>query len=491
MIDLIEILTEKIRNGLVKPIVCVGDIMLDRFYYGHVSRISPEAPVPVLLIQDEKLMLGGAGNVVANISKLDVATKFLSVLGDDNDGAMLRDMLNELAGCNPVILSEHNRLTTVKTRCVGSNQQIVRLDKESTSEISIESQRYLILSILDSLKIGGVLILSDYGKGVLSNTVITEAVKAANASDMKVVVDPKGNNYEKYRDVFLITPNRKELAEATGFTVNSDETITYAARVLIERYGIKNVLVTRSEEGMTLVPNEGDVCHIRTTARDVYDVTGAGDTVLATLSVALCCGVSLYEASLLANQAASVVVGKAGTAAININELHDSILKNEAISAEKKLFSSTQIRRLVSEWKLSGFCVGFTNGCYDLLHPGHVTLLEKCRAKCDKLVVAINTDKSVKRLKGDSRPVQSEISRAIIIASLQSVDAVVLFSEDTPLALIQDLCPDKLFKGGDYSLQSIVGAEIVNNTGGEVVIIDLVPDQSTTRLINRMNNSVE
>ncbi|QWF70039.1 D-glycero-beta-D-manno-heptose-7-phosphate kinase [Methylomonas paludis] len=487
MLDILETISSQIHNGTLKPIICVGDIMLDRFYYGHVDRISPEAPVPVLVIKDEKLMLGGAGNVVANMAELGAPSLFVSVLGDDAEGHCILDMLNAKSKCQVQILRENQRQTTVKTRCVGSNQQIVRLDKESTNSINNDSQQFVINAVTNNLSTSKVVILSDYGKGILSDQVIEAIIKAANSNGARIIVDPKGHDYSKYRGAYLVTPNRKELADATGLTGKSDEQIIFAARQLMSKTGIKNVLVTRSEEGMTLVTEAGDVKHIRTTAREVYDVSGAGDTVVAVLTVALSSDIPLYEASLIANQAASVVVGKIGTASINLDELYEAILEKETISAEKKLFSNIQLQKLVLEWKSAGLTVGFTNGCFDLLHPGHVTLLEKCRSQCDRLIVALNTDKSVKRLKGDSRPVQSEISRAIIMASLQSVDAVVLFSEDTPLAIIEELSPNKLFKGGDYNFETVVGADFVKQAGGEVVLIDLVPDQSTTRLISKMN----
>jgi D-beta-D-heptose 7-phosphate kinase/D-beta-D-heptose 1-phosphate adenosyltransferase len=488
MIDLIDAISEKLNNCQTSPIICIGDIMLDRFYYGVVERISPEAPVPVLFIEEEKYMLGGAGNVVANICDLNSPVTFFSVVGDDIEAQIIDELLKKNQKCKAFLIKDSSRKTTVKTRCVGGSQQIVRIDKENKHAISHDICELLLSKLREELKKDSILILSDYGKGVLSEQLVSEIIVIANAVGAKVIIDPKGFDYSKYQGAYLITPNRRELGEAVGKPVKDDLSVVNAACSLIDKFNIQNILATRSEDGMSLVTQAGETTHIRTEAKEIFDVSGAGDTVIATVAVGLACDLQLNDAAFLANKAAALVIRKIGTATIDIDELSNSLLHDETTHAERKIHAHSTLEQLVLGWKKNNLKVGFTNGCFDLLHQGHAILLEKCKRQVDRLIVGINSDGSVQRLKGKDRPVQGEISRALVLASLQSVDAVVLFSEDTPIKLIELTKPDKLFKGGDYSPDTVVGAEFVNNNGGEVVIIDLVADQSTTRLINKMRS---
>jgi D-beta-D-heptose 7-phosphate kinase/D-beta-D-heptose 1-phosphate adenosyltransferase len=372
-------------------------------------------------------------------------------------------------------------------RCIGGGQQMLRVDRETPGPIADDIGRGLVQRLESALHDDSVLVLSDYGKGVLTRDVIRGGMAAAKRRGRPVIVDPKGRDYSIYQGADIITPNRNELADATGLPVRDDDEAAAAARRLIEQCGFSIVVAKRSEQGMTIALRDGHVHHLRAEAREVFDVSGAGDTVTATLAAGLSIGLSIRDAAALANLAAGVAVGKLGTAPTTRQELLQAISATERVASDCKLWSLDQAASRVRHWKQSGLRVGFTNGCYDLLHPGHIRLLEEARGACDRLVVGLNTDDSVRRLKGPRRPIQTELARATVLASLASVDAVVLFGDDTPLELIRTLKPDVLFKGADYSVETVVGASDVIAAGGQVVLIDLVPDQSTSRLVRRMS----
>ncbi len=462
--------------------------MLDRFVYGSVDRVSPEAPIPVLFIERETAMLGGAGNVVRNLVALGAAPAFVSVVGDDIAGREVTRLVGEHGEIDPCIVVETGRQTTIKTRFFASHQQLLRADRESRTALT-DTIRDQLLSRADKLlDKAGVMVLSDYGKGVLAAPVTAELIRRAKAKGKKIVVDPKGSDYTIYAGATIVTPNRKELFEATTMPVDSDEAVVAAARMLIDTCGLEAVLVTRSQDGMTLVTVDGQVHHLPAEAREVFDVSGAGDTVVATLAAAIASGASLLEGALLANVAAGIVVGKVGTAVAYAEEVIAALHHDDLTSGEAKIMcSGISAVGLVERWRRKGYKVDFTNGCFDLLHPGHVSLLTQARAACDKLVVGLNSDASVQRLKGPTRPVQSEASRATVLSSLSTVDLVVIFGEDTPLKLIETLRPDILVKGADYTIDKVVGAEQVQSWGGKVVLADLVNGQSTTNTIKRMN----
>lgn len=471
------------------PVLCVGDIMLDRFVTGAVERISPEAPIPVLRITRTTEMLGGAGNVAANLAALGVGARFVSVVGDDEAGAaVLRRLAEEhlaTAGCR--IITEGGRQTTVKTRFFASNQQLLRADSETISPVGADSAAAVLLACRTLLAEARALVLSDYGKGLLEETLVADLIAAAQAANCPVVVDPKGQDYRRYRGAAAITPNRKELALATGMAVDTDDQVVAAARHLIATCGIGAVVATRSEEGLSVISADGGICHLPAEAREVYDVSGAGDTVVAVLTAALAAGAPLTDAARLANVAAGIVVGKVGTAVVRAHELLEALHHQEWHRSEAKVVPLDEAQERVERWRRQGRRVGFTNGCFDLLHPGHLALLHQARAACDRLVIGLNSDASVRRLKGESRPVQSEMARAAVLASLSLVDLVVIFEEETPRILIEALRPDLLVKGADYTVETVVGADFVMSYGGRVLLADLKPGHSTTRTIARLH----
>jgi D-beta-D-heptose 7-phosphate kinase/D-beta-D-heptose 1-phosphate adenosyltransferase len=468
------------------PVLCVGDVMLDRFVYGEVERISPEAPIPVLRVVRDSAMLGGAGNVVRNLVAVGAYPHFLAVVGGDAAGREVTRLVAEHLDVDPLLIVESRRKTTIKTRFIGGSQQLLRADSESSDSISADSERQILTSALGLIAKVGALVLSDYGKGVLSRPLIRQLIDAARAAGRPVIVDPKGNDYSVYAGATVVTPNRKELHEATKLPVSSERDIVAGARHLIATCGIVTVLVTRSQDGMTLVGDDGRACHLPAEAREVFDVSGAGDTVVATLAAALAAGIAMPDAARLANVAAGIVVGKAGTAVAYAAELVAQLHHAEVAAGELKVAGLTAAVEQVGRWRHKGYKIGFTNGCFDLLHPGHISLLSQSKAQCDRLVVGLNSDQSVKRLKGASRPIQSEAARATVLASLASVDLVVIFDQDTPLSLISALRPDVLVKGADYTIDAVVGADQVLGWGGKVVLADLAAGYSTTATIARM-----
>ena len=469
-------------------VLCVGDLMLDRFVYGAVDRVSPEAPIPVLLIKRENTMLGGAGNVAANVTALAAdACRFVSVVGDDAAGRELRTLIEREAVGNGLVV-EPGRNTTVKTRFIAGQQQLLRTDDETVAPIAADTATKVLAAVRDVLPTVGAVILSDYGKGVLTDALVADLIAAARAAGLPVVVDPKGTDYRRYRGASIVTPNRKELMQATGLPADDDAQVEAACRRIIDTCGIDAVIATRSERGMSVVTNSGSAIHLPAEAREVFDVSGAGDTVVATLTAALSVGVGLDDAARLANIAASIVVGKVGTAVVRAPELLGALHAQEWRHGEAKVAAREEAAECAARWRHLGKRVGFTNGCFDLLHPGHIALLTQARAACDVLVVGLNSDESVKRLKGDSRPVQSETARATVLASLSCVDLVVVFGEDTPEQLIKALRPDVLVKGADYTVATVVGADFVQSYGGKVVLANLVAGQSTTNTIKRMQS---
>lgn len=464
-------------------VLCVGDVMLDRFVYGSVERVSPEAPIPVLRIEREATMLGGAGNVAANLVALGAACRFVSVVGEDAAGLELVRLVAGETGDGGGLVVEPGRRTTVKTRFIGNRQQLLRADAETAVPIA-EAEEVLVAARTGLLTVGAV-ILSDYGKGVLAGGLPARLIAAAREAGLPVVVDPKGDDYARYRGADVVTPNRKELMQATGLPADSDAEVEAAARRLIERCGIGAIVATRSERGMSVVTGDGAV-HLAAEAREVFDVSGAGDTVVATLTAALSVGVDLADAARLANLAAGIVVGKVGTAVVRVPELRSALHEQQWRHGEGKVASLEEAVEQAERWRRRGKRIGFTNGCFDLLHPGHIALLNQAKAACDVLIVGLNSDDSVKRLKGETRPVQNEAARATVLASLACVDRVVIFGEDTPEALIRALRPDVLVKGADYTVETVVGAGFVQSYGGKVVLARLVEGQSTTSTIQRM-----
>ena len=465
-------------------ILCVGDVMLDHYVYGQVERVSPEAPIAILRVGRETRTPGGAGNVLRNLQALGAHTCFVSVIGNDSAGRELNQLIAEPGNVEPHILVEAGRVTTVKTRYIAATQQMLRADRESVAALGPYVRGDFIRLVEQAIADHAVIIVSDYAKGVLADGVAPAIIAAARAAGKAVVVDPKGTDYTPYRGASVLKPNRRELAEATRMPVGSEDEIVAAARALITAGDFGAVLVSLSEDGMILAEAGGAVHLLPAAAREVYDVSGAGDTVIATLAAALASGLSLIEAAQLANLAAGIVVGKVGTAVTYASELADALAEDEY--GHHKSRPLPRALEQVERWRLRGLKIGFTNGCFDLLHPGHVALLAQARAACDRLVVGLNSDASVARLKGASRPVQPETARAAVLASLSSVDLVVVFPEDTPMALIEAIRPDVLVKGADYRVEEVVGADFVQSYGGTVVLADLVAGHSTTATIKKI-----
>jgi D-beta-D-heptose 7-phosphate kinase/D-beta-D-heptose 1-phosphate adenosyltransferase len=476
-------LAEGVRALRRASVLVVGDAMLDRYVYGVVRRISPEAPVPVLAVEREVAMPGGAGNVVRNLTALGAAVAFVSVVGDDQAGSDLTGLIGGQPGVEPWLLVQGGRATTTKTRFIAHGQHMLRADQEVVEAIHPRLADRMVKIAGDAVAATTVLVLSDYGKGVLAGGTARRLIEAAHAAGRRVVVDPKGRDYARYAGADVVTPNRTELHEATGLPVGTEEQILAAMRALRDAHGFGAVLVTRSEDGMTLLEGER-IHHFPAEAAEVHDVSGAGDTVVATLAAGLAAGLALPVAARLANIAAGIVVGKVGTAVVREEELIEALTPERG--ALRKVVSRAAAAEMVERWRRRGWRVGFTNGCFDLLHPGHVHLLEQARSWCDRLVVGLNSDASVKRLKGPARPIQGEAARAAVLASLATVDCVTVFEEDTPVELIRLLKPDVLIKGADYTVEQVVGAEIVRAYGGEVRLAELLPGNSTTATVARI-----
>ena len=477
-------------------VLVVGDVMLDRYVYGAVERISPEAPIPVLKIAREAPMLGGAGNVLRNLAALGARCDFFGVVGEDAAGALVRELAAAEPGADCRLLVQPGRPTTVKERFIAEGQQLLRSDRETEQDLEAETAEALIAGaravLEDAAGKRGVVVLSDYGKGVLAPARLRALIAAARAAGWPVVVDPKGRDYGLYRGADLVTPNRRELAEASGLATGTDEEVLAACRALMAAAGLGGVLATRSEQGMTLVAGVAgggaeEVLHLRAEAREVYDVSGAGDTVAAVLGAALAAGAAPAQAARLANLAAGIVVGKLGTATVRPAEIRHALHAAAFEAAEAKVADREAMRERAARWRAEGRRIAFTNGCFDLLHPGHVSLLAQARRSGDRLVVGLNSDASVRRLKGEGRPVQPESARATVLASLADVDLVVVFEEDTPLALIEALRPEVLVKGADYALEEVVGAELVQGYGGRVVLAELLDGHSTTGTIRKLS----
>jgi D-beta-D-heptose 7-phosphate kinase/D-beta-D-heptose 1-phosphate adenosyltransferase len=466
-------------------VLIVGDVMLDRYVYGEVERISPEAPIQVVRVRRETAMLGGAGNVVRNLVALGARAHFLAAVGDDPAGREITGLIGDQEGVDPVIIVEVDRQTTIKTRVFAASQQLLRVDRETSEPLGEGGGARVRQAVSRLLPEVGALVLSDYGKGVLGAALVKALIDAAAAAGTPVIVDPKAADYSVYRGATLVTPNRKELADASRMPVANDAEIVAAARHVIAASGIGSVLVTRSQDGMTLV-TAAEAHHLPAEAREVYDVSGAGDTVVAVMAAAIASGAAPLDAARLANVAAGIVVGKVGTAVATTDELVAALHHSDISMGEAKLLSLEAALAQLERWRRKGARIGFTNGCFDLLHPGHVSLLAQARAACDRLVVGLNSDASVRRLKGANRPVQSEAARATVLASLAGVDLVTIFDEDTPETLIAALKPDVLVKGADYAIDQVVGAALVTGWGGKVILAELAPGYSTTATIARM-----
>lgn len=489
-----QAIVKSFHKGVV---TVIGDIMLDEYVLGEVERISPEAPVPVLRVGGEQKVLGAAANVAANIAALGGRARLVGVIGDDLAGRQVVEMLDQSGLIAPCMVVTRTHPTITKTRIMSGQHQIVRVDRETVSAFPDPVVEGLYAEVDAAIEACNVVVLSDYGKGVLSDAIIARAIMAARAMGKPVIVDPKRPNLSAYKGASYITPNRKELSNATGLPCNTDEEAVAAASLGIEQSGAA-ILLTRSEQGMSLYRHGLDPIHLATEAREVFDVSGAGDTVVATVALSLASGLPIEQALLTANTAAGVVVGKRGTATCSPEELISAMeerarraSEHSALETSQRLDGPTPLQAAVRQrrlWEREGLVVGFANGCFDLLHPGHVSLLAQAAGQCDRLVVALNSDASVRRLKGPQRPVQNEQARATVMNSIKGVDMVVLFDEDTPLEIITALQPDVIIKGADYREDQVVGGDVAKARGGRVFLADLVAGQSTTAMVKRANS---
>lgn len=457
-------------------ILIIGDIMLDRYYFGNVSRISPEAPVPVVAVEKDIYTLGGAGNVANNISNLNAYCKILSTASEDISGRNLKNLLKNI-NCDYFFV-DNNVPTTTKLRVIGEKQQIVRVDFEEVRQLSPKATDVYKENILKEIEQYNSIVISDYGKGVCTEEMCNFIITQSKKYNIPVIIDPKGSDWTKYYGATIVTPNVKELSEVAGISIkNNDYDIISVGREIREKYNIKYLVVTRSEKGITIISNN-EYKHIPTTAMEVFDVSGAGDTVVATMASALGAGYNLEETVELANSAAGVVVGKVGTAPILIDELRFAM----NCTIHSKIIPYDKINLVIEKERLKGKKIIFTNGCFDIIHRGHVDYLIKAKALGDTLILGLNSDSSVKRLKGETRPINNEYDRAFILSALEAIDYITIFTDDTPLELIKIIKPDVLVKGGDYKANEVVGREHAKS----VEIIKFIDGYSTTNTINKM-----
>jgi D-beta-D-heptose 7-phosphate kinase / D-beta-D-heptose 1-phosphate adenosyltransferase len=483
-------LEEALKLISKQTILCVGDLMLDDFVYGDVTRISPEAPTPVLTVRHNKIEIGGAGNVARNIAALGARCIFVGLIGNDEAGLTLTNALGKFPGAIvPDLVVESGRKTTRKVRFVSEHHSahLVRADWESTEPASAQSEASIIAYAEAALPQAGAVVMSDYAKGVLTPRVIRAIIDSARRLDKPVIIDPKAQDYSLYRGATMATPNRKELAAAVHRPLTTDVEIAAAAAELAKNIQAQAVLVTRSEDGMTLHVEGQQPVHIPAYPVRVSDVSGAGDTVAAVMAILLALQTPFEPAMRAANAAAAVVIGKRGTATVSLGELRHSLLPSASLAPEDKIvFDWSLLDQRLAQWREQGLRIGFTNGCFDLLHRGHIKLLAEARATCDRLVVGLNSDESTTRLKGKGRPINPAEGRAEVLAALEAVDLVVVFEEDTPLELIKRVRPAVLVKGADYKREDVVGHDVVEATGGVVVLVGLVEGQSTTNIVRRM-----
>ncbi|ADR34803.1 D-alpha,beta-D-heptose 7-phosphate 1-kinase; D-beta-D-heptose 1-phosphate adenylyltransferase [Sulfuricurvum kujiense DSM 16994] len=462
-------------------ILVIGDLMIDHYLWGGCERISPEAPVQVVDIARETTVLGGAGNVINNLVALGARVSVGAVIGDDENGEELLSMLGIIGVGTDGLIRQAGRKTSKKSRIIASNQQILRYDKESKDSIAPESENAVVSYVESVVKECDIVIISDYGKGVITDAVAGGVIAAAKSAGKKVLVDPKGKDYRKYRGAYLLTPNKKEASEATGIAINDDASLKKALLNLKETCTLECSMITLSEDGIAIY--DESMRRFPTVAKEVFDVTGAGDTVIASLSFALSCGLSIDEAAPFANHAAAVVVGKIGSATVTLSEIEAYESSLHQSTSDMHIKTKDEIYALSERLKKEGKKVVFTNGCFDILHVGHVKYLQEAKSYGDVLIVGLNSDSSVRELKGPTRPVNTEADRAYILAALESVDYVVLFSEETPHDLIKNIAPDILVKGGDYEGKAVVGAEFAK----ELRLVQFVDGKSTTATIARIN----
>ncbi len=461
-------------------VVVVGDVMLDRYMWGDVSRISPEAPVPVLHCREQTRALGGAGNVAANLAGLGVSVQLCGLYGEDANGFCLQGMLKD-QGIVDLCFAEPAYATITKTRIMARQQQLLRIDEEQSEAVSDAFAEKFVKAVQSAIRPGCVLVLSDYGKGLLTAKICREIIHYSRFCGITVLVDPKGLHWEKYRGACCVTPNIREFEDVSRKDSRDEKVLFPEAAAMVDQLDLEALLLTRGQEGMVLFQKDADPLVIPARSREVFDVSGAGDTVIATLAGCLAAGCPWSQGAEIANRAAGIVVGKLGTRPVRKDELEQ--LQSEDFRGSPKVLPAGAGLEIIKQWRRQEQRIVFTNGCFDILHPGHIKLLQAAATQGDRLVVGLNADDSVSRLKGSQRPILKQEDRAAILAALECVDLVIVFAEDTPLKLIESIKPDVLVKGGDYTQKTVVGRESVESSGGRVCLVDLEQGLSTSRLV--------
>ena len=468
-----------LQNKSPKLLV-IGDLIIDQYLWGNCERISPEAPVQVINVEKENTLLGGAGNVVNNLKALGAEVDVISVVGDNQTSDTLKGLLTDIGVDTKYLVPQKNRINSKKSRIIASQQQVVRYDHESTEEIDIKSQN-LILDIFKKIvKDYEGILLSDYGKGVLTNKLTQSLIKTANKNNKKVLVDPKGLDYSKYKGAYLLTPNKKEASEATKVNIKDNASLTKAIIQIKTECDLDVSIITLSEQGIAIYDN--NLRTHPTVTREVFDVTGAGDTILASLGFALACDYGIDNAVKFSNLAAGVVVGKIGSSTATLNEIIEYESSLNKSSSDEHIKTLNEITVLSEELRARGKKIVFTNGCFDLLHAGHVRYLETAKSFGDVLIVGLNSDQSVSTLKGKNRPINMQMDRAYLLAAIEAVDYVVIFDEDTPYNLIKAIKPVTLVKGGDYKDKEVAGQDIVD----ELKLVQFVDEKSTSQTIKKI-----
>ncbi len=467
-------------------ILCLGDIMLDEYITGTISRISPEAPVPVIQVNDESTVLGGVGNVVRNLASIECNVTLISVVGDDENGSEVAQLLKQVPKVETHLLMDKKRTTTTKTRYISGNQQVLRTDRECNESLGSHLESKILKLYKEYIISHDLVVLSDYAKGFFSPELLESLIQEAKVQNKPILIDPKGNDFNRYKGATLLTPNQNELSLAAHCKIKSDNDLIRAAKSVMKTAELDSIIVTRGSQGMTLVESNGKTKHIKTRALEVFDVSGAGDTVIAMLAACLASSVKLSDAINIANAAAGVVVSKIGTAVVHREELLSALHTLKVQTHEEKIVSWERAVAQIQKWKRLGQRIVFTNGCFDFLHPGHIELLHKAKEAGHKLIIGLNTDHSIQRLKGPKRPIQKERDRSFVLSSIGCVDLIVFFEEDTPLNLIKLLKPDVLVKGADYTIDKVVGASFVQSYGGQVKLVDLVEGKSTSNMVTKM-----
>jgi len=467
-----------------KPkILVIGDLMIDHYLWGSSERISPEAPVQVINIDNESIVLGGAGNVVNNLNALGAKVDVIGIIGECETSKELKSLLLDIKVDVRYLITQKGRVISKKSRIIASQQQVVRYDFESKAEISDKSQDAILKQFKKIVKNYDTILLSDYGKGVLTSNLTQSLIKIANKNNIKILVDPKGLNYSKYKGAFLLTPNKKEASEATNIDITDNISLNQSILKLKELSDLTISIITLSEQGVAIFDTELRIHP--TVAREVFDVTGAGDTILASIGFALSCNENIDEAVKFANLASGVVVGKIGSATATLNEIIDYESSLHKSNSEQHIKTWDEIPSIINQLKTKDKKIVFTNGCFDILHLGHIKYLEAAKKFGDILIIGLNSDGSVKRLKGKDRPINSQEDRAYILASFEVVDYVVIFDQDTPYDLITLIQPDVLVKGGDYKGQTIIGQDIVK----QFELVKYIDGKSTTKTIKKIKKT--